>query len=82
MPSGEGIPTLVLCFPGAGRVGAGCCVDATSKLVLAGGACVLVADSPAVEGAKATNNPAIFYRRLKKSYGLLIVGGTGAGAGA
>ena len=47
-----------------------------------GGAGVLVADSPAVGGAEATNDPAIFYRRLKKSYGLLILGGADAGAGA
>ena len=53
-----------------------------SKLVLAGGACVLIADSPAVGGAEATNDPAIFYRILKKSYGFLIVDGAGAGAGA
>ena len=51
-------------------------------LVLAGGASVLVADSPSVGGAEAYNEPAIFYRRMKKSYGLLIVGGAGAGAGA
>ena len=80
MPSGEGIPNLVLCFTGAGRIGASCCVDVTVKIVLAGGACVLVADSPAVGGAEATNDLAFFYRRLKKSYGLLIVGGAGAGA--
>ena len=43
---------------------------------------MLVADSPAVGGAEATNDPAIFYRRLKKSYGVLIVGGAGAGARA
>ena len=73
---------MVLCFPGAGRVGAGCLVDVTGKLVLAGGACVLVADSPAVRGAEATNDPEIFYRILKKTYGLLIVGGAGASAGA
>ena len=35
--------------------------------------------SPAVGGAEATNDPAIFYPRLKKSYGVLIVGGAGAG---
>ena len=66
MPSGEGIPTLVLCFPGACRVGAGFRVYVSGHLVLAGGACVLVADSPAVGGAEATNYPAIFYLRLKK----------------
>ena len=54
----------------------------TGKLVLAGGACVMVADSPAVGGAEATNDPEIFYRRLKKLYGLLIFGGAGAGNGA
>ena len=80
MPSGEGIPTLVLCYPGACRVGVGCRVEVTGKLVLAGGDCVLVADSPAMGGVEATNDPAIFYRRLKESYGLLIVGGAGAGA--
>ena len=82
MPSGEGIPTLVFCFAGACWIGAGCCVYVTGYLVLAGGARVLVADSPAVGGAEPSNNPAIFNRRLKKSYGLLIVGGAGAGAGA
>ena len=73
---------MVLCFAGDGRVGSGCRVNVTGKLVLAGGACVLVADSPSVGGAEATNDPAIFYRRMKKSYGLLIVGGAGAVAGA
>ena len=52
------------------------------KLVVAVCTCVLVVDSPAVEGVEATNDPAIFYRRLEKSYGVLIVGGAGAGAGA
>ena len=33
MPSGEGIPTLVLCFPGACRVGLGCRVYVTGNLV-------------------------------------------------
>ena len=82
MLSGEVIPTLFLCFPGACRVGAGCRVDVTGKIVLAGGACVMVADSPAVGGAEATNDPEFFYCRLEKLYGLLIVGGAGAGAGA
>ena len=52
------------------------------ELVLAVCACVLVADSPAVGGAEATNDPAIFYCRLEESYGVLIVGGAGAGAKA
>ena len=51
------------------------------KLVVAACACVLEADSPAVGGAEDTNDPAIFYRRLEKSYGVLTVGGAGAGAG-
>ena len=51
------------------------------ELVLAVCACVSVADSPAVGGAEATNDPEIFYRRLEKSYGALIVGGAGAGTG-
>ena len=50
------------------------------ELVLAVCACVLVADSQAVGGVEATNNPAIFYRRLEESYGVLIVGGAGAGS--
>ena len=52
------------------------------NLVLAVCACVLVVDSPAAGGAEATNDPAIFYRRLEESYGLLIVDGAAAGAGA
>ena len=52
------------------------------KLVIAVCACVLVADSPAVGGEEATNDPAIFYRRMEESYGVRIVGGAGAGAGA
>ena len=80
MPSGEGIPTLVFCFPGACRIVTGFRVYVSGHLVLAGAARVLVADSPAVGGAEASNDPAIFYRRLKKSYGLLFVGGAGAGA--
>ena len=52
------------------------------KLVLAVCACVLAVDSPAVGGAEATDDPAIFYRRLEKSYGVLIVGCAGASAGA
>ena len=51
-------------------------------LVLAVCACVLVADSPSVGGAEATNDPEIFYRRLEESYGVLIVGGAGTSAGA
>ena len=79
MTSGEGIPTLVF-FPGACWIGAGCCVYVSGYLFLARGARVLVADSPAVGGAEPSNDPEIFNRRLKKSYGLLIVGGAGAGA--
>ena len=79
MPSGEGIPTLVFGFTGACWIGAGCCVYMYGYLVLAGAARVLVADSPAVGGAEPSNYQAIFYLRLKKSYGLLIVGGAGAG---
>ena len=52
------------------------------ELVLVVCACVLVADSPAVGGAAATNDPEMFYRILEKSYGVLIVGGAGASAGA
>ena len=80
MPSGEGILTLVFCFPGVCRIGAGCRVYVYGHLVLAGAARVLVADSPAVGGEESSNNPEIFYRRLKKSYGLLVVGGAGARA--
>ena len=80
MPSGEGILTLVFCFPGACRIGAGCHVYVYGHLVLAGAARVLVADSPAVGGEETSNDPEIFYHRLKKSYGLLFVGGAGAGA--
>ena len=43
---------------------------------------MLVADSLAVGGAESTNDPEIFNRRMKKLYGLLIVGGDGSGAGA
>ena len=50
------------------------------EVVLSVCACVLVADSPAVGRAEATNDPAIFYRRLEESYGVLIVGGAGAGS--
>ena len=82
MPLGEGIPTLVFCFPRACGVGAGCRVYVTGYLVLEGCTSVMVADSPSVGGAEASNDPAIFYRRLKKSYGFLIVGGASAGAGA
>ena len=52
------------------------------ELVLAVCACVLVADSPAVGGAEATKDTSFFYRRLEDSYGVLIVGGAGASAGA
>ena len=52
------------------------------EIFLAVCACVLVADSPAVGGAEATNDPVIFYGRLEESYGVLIVGGAGAGARA
>ena len=52
------------------------------ELVLAVCACVLVADSPSMGGAEDTNDPAIFYHRLEESYGVLIVGGAGSGAGA
>ena len=82
MPAGEGIPILVFCFPRACRIGAGCHVYVSGHIVLAGATRVLVAESPAVGGAEASNDPAIFYRRLKKSYGLLFVGGAGAGSGS
>ena len=79
MPSGvEIIPALVLCFTGAGRVGASGCVVVTCKLVVTCCTGVLVADAPAARGAEATDDPAIFYRRLEKSDGVLIVGGAGA----
>ena len=38
----------------------------------------MVADSPDVGGAEATNDPEIFYRILERSYVVLIVGGAGA----
>ena len=52
------------------------------EIVIAVFACVLVADYPVVGGAESTNDPAMFYRRLEKSYGVLIVGGADAEAGA
>ena len=65
MPSGVvRVPALVLCFAGAGRVGAGGCVVVTCELVVAHCTGVLVGDAPAVRGAEATNDPAIFGRRL------------------
>ena len=81
MPSGvERVPALVLCFSGAGRVGVGGCVVVPRELVVARCTRVLVGDAPAVRGAEATNDPAIFDRRLYKSDGvLLVVGGAGAG---
>ena len=82
MPSGEVIPTLVFGFAGACWIGEGYSVHVSGHLVLAGAAGVLVAFSPAVGGAEPSNDPAIFNRWLKKSYGLLIVGGAGAGARA
>ena len=45
------------------------------ELVLAVCACELVVDYPAMGGAEATNDPAIFYCRLEESDGVLIVGG-------
>ena len=50
----------------------------TCKLVVTCCTGVLVADAPAARGAEATDDPAIFYRRLEKSDGVLIVGGAGA----
>ena len=65
MPSGVKIfLALVLCFSGAGRVGAGGCVVVPCELVVACCTGVLVADAPAVKGVEATNDPAIFYGRL------------------
>ena len=54
MPSGvERVPALVLCFAGAGRVGAGGCVVVPCELVVACCTGVLVGDAPAVRGAEA-----------------------------
>ena len=82
MPSGESISTLVSGFSGACSIGLSYGVHVSGHIVLAGAAGVLVAYSPAVGRAEPSDDPAIFHRLLEKSYGLLVAGGAGAGAGA
>ena len=79
MPSGEKrVPALVLCFSGAGRVGAGGCVVVPCELVVARCTGVSVGDAPSVRVAEATYDPAIFDCRLEKLDGVLV-GNGGAG---
>ena len=79
MPSGDKrVPALVLCFSGSGRVGAGGRVVVPSELVVARCAGVSVGDTPAVRGAEAPYDPAVFDCRLEK-FGGILVGYGGAG---
>ena len=78
MPSGESIPTLVPGGARACRIGPSCGVHVPGHLVLAGAAGVEVAYSASVGGSEPSDDPAIFYRCLKKSYGMLVARGAGA----
>ena len=80
MPSGDKrVPALVICFSGAGRVGAGGCVVVSSKLVVARCTGVSVGDAPAVRGAEAPYDPAVFDCRLEKFDGVLVGDGGAVG---
>ena len=79
MPSGrKGVPALVICLSGAGRVGAGGRVVVARELVVARCTGVSVGDAPAVRGAEAPYDPAVFDYRLEKFDGILVRDG-GAG---
>ena len=86
MPSGEKrVPALVLCFSGAGRVGAGGRVVVPSELVVARCTGVSVGDAPAVKGAESPYDPAVFDCILEKfdcileKFDGIMVGDDGAG---
>ena len=79
MPSGgKVVPALVLCFSGAGRVGAGGRVVVPRELVVARCTGVSEGDNPAVRGAESPYDPAVFDCRLEKFDGILV-GDGGAG---
>ena len=73
MPSGDKrVPALVICFSGAGRVGAGGRVVVPGEIVVARCVGVSVGDSPTVRGAEAPYDPAVFDFRLEKFDGILV----------